>query len=203
MDKVQPTTSDQPFDINRATIVVETDDDAAVARAAFSQRVVVHGAIPIGALTGPVLVLARKQGFEKMRELIDAGADRDTVRFYDFGAILPSLSQLLSSAPNLLEAISSELGHCLWDKVRPLHMWSTDDAMDIIEKGDTALGDHLLWRFPSLVVSCGGYGSGKSTFAQILAFKLLTSPEGIMRELKMSLRGGLTKLNRALSRISA
>lgn len=176
-----------PFDVGRATIVVSTEEEAAAARTAFKQRVVVHRAIPVGGLEGPVLLLARESALPLLCELIEAGADRNAARFYELGTQQPSLSALIRANPNFIDAISGSLGHCLWDKVRPLHMWNTDDNLDVVDSGDTALGDHLKWRFPSLVVSCGGYGSGKSTIAQILAFKLLSSPEGIARNLRMSL----------------
>jgi polynucleotide 5'-kinase involved in rRNA processing len=43
--------------------------------------------------------------------------------------------------------------------------------------GDSAFDNWIRWRQRNLVIIAGDEGSGKSTFSQILAFKLLTGPQ--------------------------
>jgi hypothetical protein len=62
------------------------------------------------------------------------------------------------------------------DKVKLLSQWGPDPTFAPIETGDEVFDQIMRWRPRNLAIVAGDYGSGKSTFAQILAMKLITGP---------------------------
>ena len=70
--------------------------------------------------------------------------------------------------------------------VRPLPDWEEREPPELISCGDAAIGDDLVWQFPSITTWVGDYRSGTPALAELFALKAMLTPEGKAHDLKAS-----------------
>ena len=164
------------FIIKAATLVV--DDEASIQLASrINMRAITFEALTSGNshASPPYLVVCQDDSLGKLREIISRGISHADAKCVDFAGG-PSFSDLVTTdIPRLRALFSSPLG-ILSDRVRLLHQWPEPLQWQPILTGDEAFDSTLRWRPRMMCSVVGDYGSGKSTFAQMLALKLLAGP---------------------------
>jgi hypothetical protein len=175
------------FDFNRAIFVCDSQADALAAREYLGFVAFARGSIPPGALTGSVVVIASNDALRACQELVEAGAAFHLTRFVDLESTGETLRALASSDIERLRYLLSQHGHARFNVVRPIGRWEAAPEPEMVPVGIEPLNEHLRWRFPSLAVTVGGYGSGKSSATFILALASLVSEVGCRRDLQMSI----------------
>ena len=164
------------FIIKAATLVV--DDEASIQLASrINMRAITFDDLTSGNshASPPYLVVCQDDSLGKLREIISRGVSHAEAKCIDFAGG-PSFSELAVHDHNRLRSmLLSPLG-ILSDRVRLLPQWPEPLQWQPILTGDEVFDSTLRWRPRTLCSVVGDYGSGKSTFAQMLALKLLAGP---------------------------
>ncbi|MBS0251474.1 MAG: hypothetical protein JSR78_10485, partial [Proteobacteria bacterium] len=161
------------FEGQDVTFVVADDRDLVFCQREFRMPAVKlddirHARIRSEDITQNLLILCETEdeGIEQLNDLMAQGCDAADLRFVDLGiGETPShanIQQLLSRLARRKDVY--------WKTTRSISNWGESTPLETF---DTYV-DQLTarWAFPDLAVFCGGYGSGKSTIAQMFALKL-------------------------------
>ncbi len=139
-------------------------------------------------LAGSVLVVSASDAIGKARTIAAAGPGESLVRQIDTTEMqLPPLIQMIEHQQDLLRWRIANPGDTRWDSVRWLADWGDGPDMEVIQPNDPVLNSYFGWRMPGVSVIVGGWGSGKSTFAQLLMMKALASDHCTERGIAASL----------------
>jgi AAA domain len=164
------------FRIRQATMLVDRPEDLPAGQSLNMPTVlyadVVEGRVQ---LQGQALVVSRLDPLARVKELVARGVSNADVRYVDLSDELPLPDMVAHQRDRLRWLFAAPVG-VLGDRVRLLHQWPDPPAFIPWWTGDPAFDGFLRWRPRNLAVVVGDEGSGKSTFSQILAMKLLTGP---------------------------
>lgn len=164
------------YQLRGATLIVDRPEDAAcgprlnMATALYDD--VISGRVRIA---GQALVVSAAKPLDKVKELVARGVSHADVRYVDLEGEQALPDMVLFQLDRLRWLFQEPIG-VLGDRVRLLHQWPEPPAWVPWWTGDETFDGFLRWRPRNLAVIVGDEGSGKSTFSQILAMKLLTGP---------------------------
>lgn len=168
-----------------AIFLVETEADLRAAQQ-LNLKASVLGLAPIAANT-PLIVMASKDAVAKVQALAAAGVDLANVRYVDLRGV-PFEQMAVGNTQQLRDAIQFGQLPAHWDVDRWLaEEEDVDDSVFLPLDGHSDFAGFVRPRLPELCVVLGGYGSGKSTFSLSLALQILTSPDAVERDMRMSL----------------
>lgn len=156
-----------------ATVVVDNDADLVFVQREFRVPAVKLDDIRSmnikpDDITKNLLVVCETEddGIERLADLVAQGCDAADLRFVDLGYGVT----LQKANP---QDVLSRLGRpkdVYWKTTRSLADWGDEAPLETFETHIAELTAR--WTFPDVAVFCGGYGSGKSTIAQMFALKL-------------------------------
>jgi AAA domain len=162
------------FKMRQATMLVDRPEDLPAAQSLNMQAAlytdVVEGRVR---LQGQALVVSKLDPLARVKELVSRGVSNADIRYVDLSGELP-LPEMVNYQRDRLRWLFEAPVGVLGDRVRLLHQWPDPPAFMPWWTGDPAFDEFLRWRPRNLAVVVGDEGSGKSTFSQILAMKLLT-----------------------------
>lgn len=105
-------------------------------------------------------------GLERLAGLMAQGCDAADLRFIDLGFGIT----LTKANPQQVLAQINRPKDLYWKTSRSLADWGDEAPLETFDTHVAELSAR--WTFPDVAVFCGGYGSGKSTIAQLFALKL-------------------------------
>ncbi|RUO98951.1 hypothetical protein [Hyphomicrobium sp.] len=119
-------------------------------------------------LTQNLLVVAESEedGIARLAELIAQGREAADLRFIDLGHGVT----LSKANPQQVLARLNRPKDVYWKTSRSLADWGDEPELETFHAHIDQLTAR--WTFPDIAVFCGGYGSGKSTIAQLFGLKL-------------------------------
>lgn len=160
------------FDLRNAVMLPLSAEDASGVRSALQVDAVTDDEVGPQHAGRSLIVLAERadQAVTRMRELMACGVDPALIRFVAYGE-RPLADVVQHNRDWLRHAVTRAHDH-LWDINRFMDDWPTHDGLSAFGTGLAALDDKIQLTLPEVIVVVGGYGSGKSTFAQMLAMGL-------------------------------
>ncbi len=175
------------FVLRGATVVVDTPEEAHHVTSRLNMKAALLGDVLQGVtrLEGQALVVSAQQPHAKTVELVARGISNADVRYVDMAGEYP-LPVMATSQLDRLRWLFQQPLSVKGDRVRLLSQWPTQQAWQPWQFNDGAFNEFLRWRPRNLAVIVGDEGSGKSTFSQVMAMKLLTGDPLWGRHLRAS-----------------
>lgn len=162
----------KPFSVAGAVLLTESADDASYARTSLSMLAEPfdsdNQAKQIRDLDVLVVTETESDGLGRVNELIARGVGANRVRFVDtgYGVALRHAN---------IEDLRVRFRYpkdFLWDHTRPMSGWPDDPPLITVSTMIDGLDAHARLTFPEVITITGGYGSGKSSIAQMMALKI-------------------------------
>lgn len=162
------------FNLRKATVVVDTPEEAHHVTSRLNMPAALLGDVLQGRtrLEGQALVVSAQQPHAKVVELVARGISNADVRYVDMAGEYPLPAMVVNQLDRLRWLFQQPLS-VKGDRVRLLSQWPVQPAWEPWQFNDPTFNQFLRWRPRNLAVIVGDEGSGKSTFSQILAMKLL------------------------------
>jgi hypothetical protein len=162
------------FDLHEIVLVVEHADDVNIAQQYLNMDAVPYNQLRADVIAGRKAVIVTEtpdEGLRRLNDVVSGGIGPRNVRFIDIG-----YGTTLRSAD--LDNVRLRLARpkdFLWDNTRSMDQWPTEEPLTTYSTKIEGLDAVAKWTMPEVAVICGGYGSGKSTIAQLMGLKLAHS----------------------------
>lgn len=159
------------FRVAASLLAVEQVEDVGFARERLKMEAVLYDELSAEAIAGRnVLVVTETadEGLRRLREVIAGGVSPLNACFVDIG-----YGTTLRTAD--LDDVRLRFRRpkdFLWDNTRFMDGWPTEEPLTTHSPQIDHLDANARWTVPEVAVLCGGYGSGKSTIAQMMALAL-------------------------------
>ncbi len=165
------------FIVRKATLVVDTQQDQQSAARLNMPAVTFEGLIEGRERSdGPYLIASQIAPLDKLKELVALGISNADVRYVDLSREAPLAEMVQPNSIDRLRWLFRSPMGAMSDRVKLLGQWERPKSWEPYLTGDETLDSIIRWRPRNLAFFVGDYGSGKSTFAQLLALKLITGP---------------------------
>lgn len=161
----------KPFSLTGSLLVTDTIEDAQFAVSQLRLQAIAWEQLGQQPLVGrDLLVIAETapEALGRISELSASGIAMKHLRFIDTGYGTP----LRVSSIDDLRVRFRTPKDFLWDHTRRMSDWPEDPPLLTISTMIDGLDEHARLTFPEVVVITGGYGSGKSAIAQMMALKV-------------------------------
>lgn len=160
------------FAVAGAILLTDSPDDTTYAQTALRMQAATFGADGLAQQIGDLDVLVvtetEADGIERVNDLIASGIAAKRIRFVDTGYGVA----LRNANIDDLRVRFRTPKDFLWEHTRPMSGWPEDPPLITVSTMIDGLDTHARLTFPEVVTITGGYGSGKSSIAQMMALKI-------------------------------